>query len=431
MQLNIFKRVKGNKTLINGGLFSIYSFLGKGIAFLLLMLLANYIPPAEYGSLSLFTTVVSFVAIFMSLNTYGYASISYFKHEEEDFKKNFTAIYIIALGTLLFFLLVVIVGGHYISNALELSKTLLIYAVIISFFTFSFNLQQDYFRVKEKVVTYGFYNVSNALLNFALSLFFVITLGQGWMGRVNAQMICTIAFGLLSIYTFSRSKLFSINWEIARYKEIISWGLPMIPHHATGWIRQGLDRYIINYHYSVYQVGIFSYALNVSNVIEMIGMAFNATNSVTLFKTLSDKLLTNDQKIAKLRRQTHLIGIIYLVASVVTMVLISIITYMALPKYQDSIPYIWILCLAGFLKCVYFLYCNYLFYYSKTKNLMFITFGTSVLHLLLSLGLTQFSLFYTAIIYVVVQATITMLIYIQSKKLLRLELSKEYTLTHE
>lgn len=418
----ILSKFKRNKTLINGGLFSIYSFLGRGIAFLLLILLANYIPPAEYGSLSLFTTVVSFVAIFMSLNTYGYFSISYFKKSEEEFKKDFTSIFIIGLATLLFFLLVVIVGGHYINDALELSQKLLIYAVIISFFSFLFHIQQDYYRIKEKVVTYGYYNVGNALLNFAFSLFLVITIGQGWMGRVNAQLICTVTFGLLSIYTFAHSKLFKINWEKDRYKEILSWGLPMIPHHATGWIRQGLDRYIINYHYTIYQVGIFSYALNVSNVIEMIGMAFNATNSVTLFRTLSDKALTNKQIIVKLRRQTRLIGMIYLVASATTMVLISIITYLALPKYQDSIPYIWILCLAGFLKCIYFLYCNYLFYYSKTKNLMYITFGTSIMHLLLSLGLTQFSLFYTAIIYVVVQATITMLVYVQSKKLLRLEL---------
>lgn len=420
--ISLLHKVKRNKTLINGGLFSIYSFLGRGISFLLLMLLANYIPPAEYGNLSLFTTVVSFATIFMALNTEGYFSISYFKKSEEDLKKNFTAIYIIGLATLLFFLFIVFIGGGYISDTLELSQTLLFYAVVISFFSFSFHIQQNYFRVQEKVVTYGYYNVGNALLNFGLSLFFVITLGQGWMGRVNAQLLCTIAFGLLSIYTFSHSKLFKISWEKNRYKEIISWGLPMIPHHATGWIRQGLDRYIINYHYTIYQVGIFSYALNVSNVIGMIGMAFNATNSVTLFKTISDKSLTNKQKKENLCRQTRLISIVYLVVTVSTMVILSLLTYLALPKYHDSIPYIWILCLAGFLKCIYFLYCNYLFYYSKTKNLMYITFGTSVMHLLLSLSLTQFSLLYTAIIYVVVQATITMLVYIQSKKLLRIEL---------
>lgn len=414
----IYHKIKGNKTIINGGLFSLYSFLGRGISFLLLMLLANYIPPAEYGSLSLFNTVVSLVAIFMAINTEGYFSISYFKKSEEEFKKDFTTIYFLGIGTTLFFIIVLFLGGDYISSALDLSQSLLFIAIVISFLSFSIHIQQNYFRVQEKVVTYGYFNVGSALMNFVLSMFCVISLGQGWIGRVNAQLICTVAFGSISVYTFSHLKLFRINWEKERIKEIVSWGLPMIPHHATGWIRQGLDRYIINYHYATYQVGIFSFALNVANIIEMIGMAFNSTNSVTLFQTLSNKKLTNLQKQEKLDHQTKLIGVIYLFASIATIVAMSVITYYFLPKYRESIPYIWILCVAGFLKCIYFLYCNYLFYYSKTKNLMYITFGTSMLHLLLSLSLTRFSLYFTSIIYIVVQSIITLLVYIQAKKIL-------------
>lgn len=417
--MSIIKKIKGNNTLINGGLFSLYSFMGRGISFLLLMLLANYMPPEEYGSLSLFNTVVSFVTIFMALNTEGYFSISYFKKSEEDFKKNFTAIYSIGIGTLLFFLIVVFLGGHYVSNALELSPTLLIYAIIISFFLFSFHIQQNYYRVQEKVITYGYFNVGNALLNFLLSLFFVITLGQGWMGRINAQLLCAFFFGFFSILTFAHSKLFKFNCEKERFKEILIWGIPMIPHHATGWIRQGLDRYIINYYYTTYQVGVFSFAMNVSNIIEMIGMAFNSTNSVTLYKILSNKMMDNSQKYNELHRQTRLIGLIYLVASILIVVTMSILSYIALPKYRESLPFIWILCIAGLLKCIYFLYCNYLFYFSKTKRLMYITFATSTFHLLFSMFLTGFSLYYTAIIYVVIQGIITLLVYRDSRRILR------------
>ncbi|MCR4619457.1 MAG: oligosaccharide flippase family protein [Paludibacteraceae bacterium] len=420
---NIIKKVKGNKTLVHGGLFSLYSFIGRGISFFLLMLLAKYIPPAAYGHLSLFNTVVQFVTIFMALYTAGYVNISFFRKSEEDFKKDFTTVYVIGIGTLFFFLLVIGIGGTYISNILDLSQKLLVYAVIISFFSFSFHIQQSLFRVQEKVVTYGLYNVGNAILNFVLSLFFVIALGQGWIGRVNAYLLCAVFFGILSVYTFTHFRLFKLNFEKDRYKEILSWGIPLIPHHATGWIRQGLDRYIINYYYAAYQVGIFSFALNICNIIEMIGTAFNATNSVTLYKTLSSKELSNVQKQEKLRRQTRLIGLIYFVATIVILVSMSVLTYFALPKYIQSIPFIWILCVAGFLKCIYFLYCNYLIYYGKTKQLMFITFGTSALHLLLSLMLTQFSLYWTAVIYVFVQGIITLLVYLKSKKILKVQLS--------
>ena len=421
---NVLRKISRNKTLVNGGLFSIYSFMGRGISFLLLMLLANYIPPAEYGSLSLFNTIVSFVTIFMALNTEGYFSISYFKKSEEDFKKNFTSIFIIGIGTLLFFLLLVIIGGNYLCTALALSQNLLIIAVIISFLTFSFHIQQHYFRIQEKVITYGYYNIGFAVLNFVLSLLFVITLKQGWMGRVNAQLTCGTLFGILSIYTFSKCKLFKFDWNKERYKEIIAWGIPMIPHHATTWVRQGLDRYIINFYYATYQVGIFSFALNAANIIEMIGIAFNSTNSVTIFKTLSNKDLNNQEKKEKLEKQTRLIGTIYFAAAIAVMIAMSCITLVALPKYKDSIPYIWILSVSAFLKCVYFLYCNYLFYFSKTKLLMYITFGTSVLHLLLSLVLTQYSLLYTALIYVIIQLVTDIIVYINSKKILKKEINE-------
>ncbi len=346
------KLLLGNKTLINGGLFSIYSFWGRGMSFILLMLLANYIPPTDYGMLSLFNTVVSFVTVFMALNTEGYFSISFFKKSEDDFKKNFTAIIILGVITMMICLMLVNFGGKTISSVLKLSQSLIIFAIIIAFLQFIFNIQQNYYRIKEKVIIYGCYNVGNAFLNFFLSLILVIYVGQGWIGRINAQLLCAIIFAVLSFGTFVKSKLFRFSISANRFKEIILWGLPMIPHHAAGWIRQGLDRYIVNFFYSTYYVGLFSFALNVANIIEMVGLAFNSTNSVTLFKTLSKDDYSNENKISILRRQTKLIGSIYLIVSIIVVVFMSIITFLFLPKYVSSIFYIWILSIASFLKCL-------------------------------------------------------------------------------
>jgi O-antigen/teichoic acid export membrane protein len=93
-----------------------------------------------------------------------------------------------------------------------------------------------------------------------------------------------------------------------------------------------------------------------------------------------------------------------------------------LPKYVGSIPYFTILSVYGFMVCMYFLFCNYLFYYGNTKNLMYITFGSSIIHLFLSLFLTQYSLFYTTLIYVVSQSLCVGLVYGYSKKILTKEL---------
>ena len=88
MNIKIISSIKNNKTLINGSLFSIFSFLNKGIGFILLILLANFITPEEYGYLSLYTTILMFLSYFIGLSTNGYQSITFFKDSKEEVRKD-------------------------------------------------------------------------------------------------------------------------------------------------------------------------------------------------------------------------------------------------------------------------------------------------------------------------------------------------------
>ena len=63
---------------------------------------------------------------------------------------------------------------------------------------------------------------------------------------------------------------------------MLLWGIPLIPHLATSFVRQGCDRFIINNYYTIEDVGIFSLALNLSNVIAIFGSGFNQSNSINL-----------------------------------------------------------------------------------------------------------------------------------------------------
>ena len=416
---SLFQRVSGNKTLVNGSLYSLFSFLGQGCNFLILILVAGYILPADYGKLSIFSTIATFMGYFIGLSTYGYVSISYFRETYSVFKKDFTAIIFIHILSFLVFALVAILLTDNMVKALETTRSLLFYALIISFGNILFNIHQDYLRIQERLKSYGIWSITNVLLNFVLTLTFVILFKQGWLGRIDAQLIGMLILGLLAVVSFWHSKLFSIDFSWKRYKSILLFGLPMIPHLATIWIKQGLDRYIINYHYTTYEVGIFSFAISLVTVIVMIGSAFNATNSVTLYQILGNKTTSNVEKHMALHRQTKTIALVYIAASAAYVLCIVPICYLALPKYTSAIPYFLILCGYGLLQCFYFLYCNYMFFYKETKQLMYITFGSSLLHLALSLLLTQYSLYLTAIIYVLVQAVILVLVRHYARRILQ------------
>ena len=140
-------------------------------------------------------------------------------------------------------------------------------------------------------------------------------------------------------------------------------------------------------------------------------MAFNASNSVTLFEILSNTKIDNIQKKIQVKKFQRNIFLIYLGASISITIAGLILTPIFLPKYKNSMPYFAILAIFGFLHCLYFLFTNILFYYKKTKNLMYITFFTSIIHLLMSLTLTRYSLYYTCGIYSISEFIILILVY--------------------
>lgn len=422
---HLIERAIHNKTIVNGSLFSLFSFIGQGISFVLLLLIAKFISPEGYGHLSLYNSAIMFGGIVIAFSARGYAQISYFQKDVTLFRKDFTSIIILGLFSTLFLILVVLFVGDWLGEILSLSKGILWMVIIISFFTFIFQLQQDYLRIREQVIKYGIYNCSFSLMNFLLTLFCIISLNQGWTGRVSAQLISTLLFGVISILFFLRNDLIDLRPSVSSYKQVLLWGIPMIPHVASGWIRQGIDQYIINYNYSTYEVGIFSFALNLANIIIIIGTAFNSTNSVTQFQILSDASLTNSQKKQQLSKQMKMTSLIYVVASILVVISTVVLIFSALPKYYDSMKYVWILSIYALGNCIYFNYCNYLFYYCKTKNLMLVTFGLSILHAALSFLLTGVSLYYTAFIYVLSMLIMTVLVAKQAKELLKINLKEE------
>lgn len=417
------KRLANSKTIRNGGLFSLYSFFNQGVGFILLILLAKYIGPDEYGSLSLYNTVITFLGYIVGLSSSGYISVVYFKNNPDLFNKYFTAITLITVVCSMVLTLIFLLFHNILPDILKLPMRFLYIGLFVSFATVFVRINLDYLRIIEKLTLYGILSCSFALLNFAISLYLVIVKDLSWEGRIYAALICDTFYMALAFSYFVYKKFFKFSSDWSIYRNILLWSIPLIPHLATIWIKQGCDRYIIDYFHNIGDVGLFSFALNLTNIIIMVGTAFNQTNSVTLYKTLSSNIGTQ-YILEKIKREERLISVVLISATICINIIGTILVPILIPSYKASIPLFLILSIYGLLQCFYVLYCNYLFYYEKTKNLMYITFSTSVIHLLLSLWLTRYSIYLTCVIYILSQSLITYLIYNSSRRLIKFNIEK-------
>lgn len=410
-----------NSTLRNGTLFSLFSFLNSGISFLLLIFIAGFISPEGYGKLNIFNTTVMLLGFLIHLNTQGIISVNYFKNSRDSFYKTINAVILITIACFIILGLPLFILTNYLNYNFDFPVSLLYIALSICFFQVFSNINLDLWRLEERPIPYGLYSSGNVICNFILTLILVISLDYGWIGRIYSQFIIAIIFFILSIIFMIRRNYLKITLPSNKdIKDALSFGVPLIPHTTSFWLRQGLDRYIINAYYNSTLVGLFSFSYNFANIIQIIGTAFNSTNSVFIYKQLSESENNKVDVRNKLKKQTKMMLIFYVGITVVICIGSSLFISIFFPKYIGSLKFIIPQCLGAMFQCFYLLFVNFIFYYKKTKKLMYITFCLSLLHVILSLLLTRLSIYYTAYIGLFSNFLIALGVYLYSRRFYKL-----------
>lgn len=404
-----------NSSVKKGALFTLFSFANNGISFLLLIILANYITPNEYGQLNLFNILISLLSIFISLSTTGYIPVSFFNRTSKEFKDVINTVLLTSTSLLVLICFILLIFNQSVEKWIGISIQYQFTALLICYMQIYTSINLEIWRIKEKVIAYGLYSLSSVAFNFVITLLLIIVYHKGWLGRVYAQITVAFIFFILSTIIILKGKY--LTFKMPEKKTIIDtlkFGIPLIPHNISFWFRQGLDRNIINFFFTTTEVGIFSFAMNFANIISIVGNAFNATNSVFIYKQLSNKN-ENTQKL--LKKQEHIMFLFFLGLSIITFISVSLLIPIFLPKYKEAIYLLPPLCISAFFQCVYLLYVNYLFFYKRTRLLMYITFSLSLLQGILSLLFTKYGIMITAYISLFISVSTTFFVYICSRKL--------------
>lgn len=416
--LKLIHNIFTNKSVQSGGIFAFFSFLNQGLDFFLLIILSRYILPVSYGYLNLFYTAVSVVSYVICFCTSGIISVKFFKVSREILSIYINVVLSSTLIVAAILLLLVALFPDFIVRVSNIQSLMQVACIYLCAATVVYNLLLDIYRLEEKTLKYGILTTVSTLINIALSLLLVIGLKQDWKGRVEANVIVSTIFlfwGCINLVQKGYLKRIMPTKEV--YKETLSFGIPLIPHSINGFLRQGMDRYIINAHFATKSVGLFSFAINFAFIIYSLGSAFNKSNSVYIYKYLSQE---DTYMRSRLRKQTVLLLTFYAIFTVILYMTCWFLIPILFPNYKDSVIFLLPLCLSTFFQCIYMQFCNFLFYYKKTKNLMFITVGVSVIHLTLSFLLTRYSVLYTAYISMFSSFIEAFAVYLYSRKLYKI-----------
>lgn len=366
----------------NSIIFVLGDILNKSVPFFMLPVLTRYLTPEGYGKVAMFTVLVSILFVFVGLTIHGAINVNYFRLNKSQLKVYISnTMMILAVSASIIFVFVWIFSPYLLKKIL-LERQWLLIAVVLAAAQFLTTVNLGLWMIDEKPKFYTIYQITQTLLTSALSILFVVGYNMGWEGELLAISLGTVTFSIISMGFIYKRGYFLWEFNKEYTVDALKFGIPLIPHTLSGWIKTGADRVIIMYVLGSAVVGVYSVAYQISMVILVLVTALNKAWIPYLFKTLSSKPSFSEK--IKIVKFTYVYFIIVIViAFIFTIIAQLLIPYFLGEKFILASEYIIYFSMAFSFQGMYFMIGNYIFYVKKTHILSYVSLLSAVIHMLL------------------------------------------------
>ena len=357
--------------------FSIYTFVGffgAGINFLLMPVLSHYLTPTDYGLLALINTYVTIIIPLVSLVAYGYITVEYFHMEDKKkFASLFSSVAAIPILPTIVLFIVGYVFYDYLAAILELpvdAKWWALSMFPLAAMTVYTDTISSYQIIINDSKYYAVYNIFRVLVEVGLTLLFVVHLGMGWKGRLLSWIVTSIIFTGVSFIYFHRKKLLTLDIQWKYIKASIIFGAPLILHTLGKFVVNQSDRLFISKMVSLKEAGIYSVGYTIGTVMLIGATALANIASPYIMERLKGTDAAQERQI---RRFTYMcIGGLIAILIIMNVVSPFFFRYFMDVRYLQGSTYVFWVSLGYLFWGVYMLFSSYIYYYKKTKYLIWL-----------------------------------------------------------
>lgn len=344
--------------------------------------MTRYLTPTDYGIVATFNVLLAVMIVFVGLSMNGAINVNFFKLNKYELKEYIGNVFSILFSSFVLVFIIVYILKLYFSFSLKFPENWLLYIVVVALFQSIFVITLGLWRVEQKSLPYGLFQISRTILNVSLSVVFVVLLSWGWQGRILGAIITSVIFGLLSIFVLYKREYINFSFNKKYIKDALFFGIPLIPHALGGWIITGIDRIFINSMVGVAATGLYSVGYSVGMIIGLLAHSFNLAWSAFLFEKLKENNYYTKVKIVKF---TYLYdaGIIVL-ALTLSFIAPYFFKFFISKNFYFAYKYVLWIALGYAFQGMYFMVVNYIFYVKKTYILAWVTFISAGINILLN-----------------------------------------------
>jgi len=248
----------------HSAIYGVSNVLNTAIALILLPIYTRYLTPADYGILEILTITVLFVSVFLQLGLGSaiFKIVLYDKSESEDVLVS-TAFYFLTISSGIVFIILYSLAPSIASMILDSSQ----YANLVRliFFTAFLNvagiIPLAKLRMHDESIKYSVVSIGKFIVGVSLNIYFIAGLKKGVDGLVIA--------GAIQSFTALR--------------EMLSFGLPLVPMGIAANILSMADRYFLRYYTTLEETGLYALGYKFGSIITLIVGSFQIAWPAVLF----------------------------------------------------------------------------------------------------------------------------------------------------
>lgn len=246
------------------------------VGLVLLPIFAIYLSPEDFGTLSMFTLVVTALGLIYNPGTLSAAVRMYFDTNDEIKQKEIFA------STHTFFLLLPIpvtilvwFFGEQIFGKIFTEFKFMPYGllgVLLAFFSQPKRIWAEYMIVKYKVVSMAISSFIAFILGAAVSILCIVWLDMGVMGRIIGLYVAPVVLFVISLITLKK-----YSGGMTSFKtmfNVVGFGLPLIGAIWAYSILQYTGSYLLERYMSLTEVGIYNIAYRLAGIPMFITLGF-------------------------------------------------------------------------------------------------------------------------------------------------------------
>ncbi|WP_448761680.1 flippase [Acinetobacter tandoii] len=362
------------KVLKDSFIYLIGELFAKSLPFLMLPYLTRKLGPDGFGELSYYLTMLALFGIFVGLSQDGAVTRYFYFYGKKALNTVVKAGYLFNM----------LISGLLLVGCWWFKAEIMAYIVLATMFQSFVSVQLALRQCQKQPFKYITIQIILSLTNVVFTVAALEYFAQNLVAyRILAIVVANFTTFIIASLVLGDlfKNEFKLSWNRLRlgFLYIFSFGLPLILHQSSFFIKGQLDRIFIYQQYSKAELGIYSAGVQVAAVLPIVLMALNKAIVPYYYQGLKENSLT----VEKIKKYTLMSLPICLLPALVGWLLPEQVYVWFLGQGYSESKYYTVLYLLGFgVNLPYLLLVNYFFYYGRNLLISKITFFSSVIYLI-------------------------------------------------